>query len=1354
MRRIIFQLSFFFFSFLCIEATSQPVNNLFGDVVMPSPNASALGKYTDAPVDLSSGIPQISVPIYNLTQGPLSLPISLDYHASGCKVAETPTWVGTGWALKAGGMVARTVLGVPDEFDAGFYYTGQNLNVAPNLPIPGSLSISILNNTTDGEPDLFFFSFPGYSGYFYIDYLHQPTLVPHQDLVIKFNGNNTLGSSPQTDRFQNFTIITPDGNNYIFGSVTGISGNGFESIENTNFGTSNYRSGWYLMRIESSDGLHKIDFSYEEEKFTYVSQGVSGKDYIDFTNAPCCIPVQPLNYQLDYFINLTSKRLKWIQTTQEKVSFEATSDREDTGVPLGSTIKAKRLDRIKIETFGTPIWCKRFDLDFDYFKVSPTSSNYWEKHLRLLSIQEITCDGLSSKPKELFQYEGDFLPSTLSRAYDHWGYYNATGAGVPPTTLDPDGSGPIPPVTFGSGSRESNETEMKKGVLKKIIYPTGGSVSYTYEANDYKLCTDATPVSLFSFTAPPCHAFDVTSNTISFNSNSLSSLTYKITHTPPSTCGSGVQLNNNYTLQIWNQSNNTLINTYQFNSTTNAILQGDLLTLFPQIQANNFYYFKILTASSEQTFTIYQPCTTYSDIKVGGLRVKEVRINDGINALNDIVKSYSYKGSDGFSSGNLYQIPVYGRILVGPLDNYSISCIYTIPSLTIVRRWTSIPFIPISSFSGRHITYSKVKESSGNNGYTEYEFISKEATPQPNTFFPSIPETIALNLGKQTKNTAVTAYGLTLGVNNTTFNATYLQGNDYFLRVSPVTFSYDCGGIFGTQTNFGNALFSIYTGYSLLTQKESILDGVSTKTTYTYNSDPINFQLAPESEQMTNSDGLISKVEYKYNYTLNDALTRQFLINRNIISQPWGIRKWVSNILVDGSDNEYAFYNLTTGAYQTSSTGAFARLYKQYRYETTWDANGVIIGPNTILKATINSYDSKGFPTSYQATNWLPITYEWNTIGTLKKKIYKDFVWEYTYHPGTQFLSYVKNIDGQETWYDYDEFWRLKKISSRPTTIGNKSSANVYSEFNYQYININNLKNFIKTKITYTPIAGSNIISQESFEYLDGLGRHLQTVGKQQSPNLKDVVTEATEYDPNGRISKVCIPYEVTTGTTGAFTAIPNGTFFSKNIYEPSPLNRLSLITPPDWYPTQVLYGTNAGNEVLVPGTSTYFAPSSLSKTTTILPDPTCSKTGFPNGNRKISFKDKKGRVVLERETNASGTLVADTYTKYDNKDREILVIPPGASASDADLVFKYTYDGEDKTLTKKVPDLGLMTFKYNDRDQLVFEQDGNLAQTSNWQCSRYDDYGRLLKSGLFAGTIPNPIPLSLDPTDNYIENT
>jgi hypothetical protein len=80
----------------------------------PSPQAAALARYGEYPVSLATGIPEISIPLYEIKLGDYTLPISISYHASGIKVDDVASTVGLGWVLNAGGAVSRTICGAPD----------------------------------------------------------------------------------------------------------------------------------------------------------------------------------------------------------------------------------------------------------------------------------------------------------------------------------------------------------------------------------------------------------------------------------------------------------------------------------------------------------------------------------------------------------------------------------------------------------------------------------------------------------------------------------------------------------------------------------------------------------------------------------------------------------------------------------------------------------------------------------------------------------------------------------------------------------------------------------------------------------------------------------------------------------------------------------------------------------------------------------------------------------------------------------------------------------------------------------------------------------------------------------------
>src|ERR1035437_5864523 len=148
-------------------------------VIPPSPTACSLGEYANTPVSLFTGTPQISVPLCEVKVPGYPLPVFLSYYAQGIKVERIASNVGLGWALNAGGIITRTVVGFPDDISAYMFkktYTGflinnnaemvQNFNTtAEDTTIDNRLH-HFLDNQIDTDPDIFYFNIGGKTGSF------------------------------------------------------------------------------------------------------------------------------------------------------------------------------------------------------------------------------------------------------------------------------------------------------------------------------------------------------------------------------------------------------------------------------------------------------------------------------------------------------------------------------------------------------------------------------------------------------------------------------------------------------------------------------------------------------------------------------------------------------------------------------------------------------------------------------------------------------------------------------------------------------------------------------------------------------------------------------------------------------------------------------------------------------------------------------------------------------------------------------------------------------------------------------------------------------------------------------------
>jgi RHS repeat-associated protein len=328
--------------------------------------------------------------------------------------------------------------------------------------------------------------------------------------------------------------------------------------------------------------------------------------------------------------------------------------------------------------------------------------------------------------------------------------------------------------------------------------------------------------------------------------------------------------------------------------------------------------------------------------------------------------------------------------------------------------------------------------------------------------------------------------------------------------------------------------------------------------------------------------------------------------------------------------------------------------------------------------------------------------------------------------------------------------------ASQPTPTQTLSSAN-----NYIY--------------SITPQVEKSDLSQaaasdlnEEVVYFDGLGRPMQTIGIQASPNGQDIVTPIT-YDNFGRESTKYLPYATTTAGNGTFktTAIDvdyttncdhykfyndpesnnvvNDTKpFSWTEFEPSPLNRVLRQGAPGatWQPgadpasdhsVKYSYQTNTASEVVLWKVSAdalvnggYYPPSSLYKTTTWDENNQLSSST----SRTEEFKDLQGRVVLKRSYNVKEVL--STYYVYDDFDLLRFVLTPKAMEKATvtqgtldTLCYQYKYDGRKRMTGKRLPGADWVYMVYDKRDRLVASQDGVQRQAGRWLVTKYDQMNR-----------------------------
>jgi YD repeat-containing protein len=474
MKKILFS----FINFLLFSLTmyaQHPIDNILPKVSPLTPEQTSFARFGNYTVDLFHGLPDITIPLYEIKSGSLSLPISLSYHASGIKVNDWGSWIGIGWSLNAGASITRRVMGLPDE-QPNNYLSGGTVRDASNINKSAQSDLDYLQNINrgliDGEPDIFCYNIPGMNGKFLFNQPDnlKPILIPFAPIKI-----NKVSDAE-------FKISSENGTIYDFGT-----------IESTNVKTTS-TSAWLLSQISSANQQDKINFTYNSR------WGTVGDDYQDYV----IDDQEPINYDLFHYsstyttypqtsdINVfcNEQKINEITFNNGKVRFNTSAtDRADgyPGQKALSSIEVLSLD----PATNTYTLIKKINFYQSYFTSGTSNIGSYDKRLKLDKI-EISDKNGNVIEKYQFDYNTDIsMPDKLSRARDFWGYYNGKNNNtlVPQLTV-PFVDGPNQSThVIGSNianSRDPDATKMQACVLKRITYPTGGYTDFFYETNQYK----------------------------------------------------------------------------------------------------------------------------------------------------------------------------------------------------------------------------------------------------------------------------------------------------------------------------------------------------------------------------------------------------------------------------------------------------------------------------------------------------------------------------------------------------------------------------------------------------------------------------------------------------------------------------------------------------------------------------------------------------------------------------------------------------------------------------------------------------------------------------------------------------
>ncbi len=631
--RLVILVFFTIFCYGALFAQISPDGAKLPTVIPVSPEAAALGKYGEIPINLASGKINYQIPIYTIKVKGFEWPIYLSYNYNGLKLSEEASMTGLGWNLIASGRVTRQVRGAPDELSVGNFKTNR---VLPYLD--GTLEDSYNNNQITLQQ----FKDEKY-------YIYDKILNAHWDAqqdMYHINAGNVSGTFMYT--FNNVLFFT-NHKNYKVEKVPDENG----SSANLHFAVTDTKGVKYYFKthelgeykISRSSGLvdveARVPISYlltkiklpnnaGEINFEYESSQVNNDSYKKVYTVATGIT----NYSKQEYRLTVNRPLKKIIFPSGEVRFSTSKYTSGSG----------NTRHVNYALDSISVWrnTKRVS-QHSFFYDNAT------KNRKLLnSIKRTTLN------ETLNWYSFNYYTPTSDlidySARDDWGYYNGK----------PGVSGLL------AADKPISLEHTRKGALRTINYPTGGSTTINYEQNEVprvhssSACTtykhnktikkryevnypsQQTSISINeTINVSPNQKIKVKTNSQILGSSSGASLNLFITTTTNSAssgCSSAInmQVTN---IQNTDYNNENKVSQEQFRFTNNG-----QITIAGSISANtgSHVYCDIEIEYEDKTVL---------NTPVGGIRVASTIDYDGKG--NSYTSNYKYNDASGISSGKL-----------------------------------------------------------------------------------------------------------------------------------------------------------------------------------------------------------------------------------------------------------------------------------------------------------------------------------------------------------------------------------------------------------------------------------------------------------------------------------------------------------------------------------------------------------------------------------------------------------------------------------------------------------------------------------------------------------------------------
>lgn len=464
------------------QTTIQPV----APSVPTSPQAAAFSKYGDIEINHSTGIPDISIPLFEINHRGYKVPLTLKYNPLPLRPGYNYDVYGHGWGLSVSSCISRTIEYLPDEWK-DFKIETDKLSDRYESHKADIMKINLGHDIFNAVlPDGSSFEFVMHRGVNGLEY------------IVSNNRSVKISCSYSTANIRSFTVTDEHGIVYIFdGADTPYRGLGAPS----SLYYDSYVS-WQLSSIQLPNSTEPIVFSY----------GASMESkYKQYAKEAAVL----LRYGLEYdSFRGRAIAIENAQTYCYKMKLLTSIEYGSTSIGLiyrsgASNVEHNYVNRILIKDNNHLI--RNIQLDKSMHSYSRTGN----MNDSIAKLNKITISGESGEP---MVYECTYTSNGVYFAgTDHWGYLNGSDVqhdignfnvfisfdynfiqhapvAITKLTKSPQELCPYEKIRLSSRSYEPRAPlgPDSHGILCRLKYPSGGYTDFEFENHKFLTSTSVT----------------------------------------------------------------------------------------------------------------------------------------------------------------------------------------------------------------------------------------------------------------------------------------------------------------------------------------------------------------------------------------------------------------------------------------------------------------------------------------------------------------------------------------------------------------------------------------------------------------------------------------------------------------------------------------------------------------------------------------------------------------------------------------------------------------------------------------------------------------------------------------------